>query len=264
MKELYSIGKMSAMMGISAQVLRHYCDIGLITPEYINPETGYRYFSFAQFHYIDRTRYLLKCGFHLSEIKAILEHNDMDYTIDRLHRKQEEVREQIRRAQDSLKTLEWYEEYFTSGEHANQSGYFRRHCPTRWLLAIHCDADYRFKDFYPAFSALREQPELQNIRYRRQFVSILDATELMEGHRKRYYAGMFTLEKPDIESPAIIEIPEGDYWCFRAPILGDHWKPLLLRELVHQHGTPRLLLTMEYENSMISFKECPHEVQILF
>ena len=51
MKELYSIGKMSAMMGISAQVLRHYCDIGLITPEYINPETGYRYFSFAQFHY---------------------------------------------------------------------------------------------------------------------------------------------------------------------------------------------------------------------
>ena len=131
MKELYSIGKMSAMMGISAQVLRHYCDIGLITLEYINPETGYRYFSFAQFHYIDRTRYLLKCGFHLSEIKAILEHNDMDYTIDRLHRKQEEVREQIRRAQDSLKTLEWYEEYFTSGEHANQSGYFRRHCPTR-------------------------------------------------------------------------------------------------------------------------------------
>ena len=39
MKELYSIGKMSAMMGISAQVLRHYCDIGLITPEYIKPDT---------------------------------------------------------------------------------------------------------------------------------------------------------------------------------------------------------------------------------
>ena len=39
---------------------------------------------------------------------------------------------------------------------------------------------------------------------------------------------------------------------------------MLLRELVHQHGTPRLLLTMEYENSLISFKECPHEVQILF
>lgn len=264
MKELYSIGKMSAMMGISSQVLRHYCNIGLIQPEYINPETGYRYFSFSQFHYIDRTRYLLKCGFHLSEIKEILDNNDMNLTIQRLHQKQSELREQLSRAQASLKTLEWYEDYFVSGEDTAQNGCFQRHCPPRWLMAIRCGENYRFKDFYPAFSALREQPELQNIRYRRQFVSILDATELLAGRRKRYYAGMFTMEKPPISSSSIIEIPEGDYWCFRGPILSDHWKPYLLQSLVRQHGMPRLLLTMEYENSLISFKECPHEVQVLF
>ena len=79
-KKWYSIGEMSELMGISPQTLRHYCNIGLIAPEFIDPDSGYRYFSFRQFHYIDRARYLLACGFHLKEIKEILDSNDVDYT----------------------------------------------------------------------------------------------------------------------------------------------------------------------------------------
>ena len=47
-KKLYTIGKVAKLMGMQSQLLRHYCDIGLITPEYVDPQTGYRYFSFEQ------------------------------------------------------------------------------------------------------------------------------------------------------------------------------------------------------------------------
>lgn len=264
MEQLYSIGKMSAIMGISTFVLRHYCDIGLITPEYIDPDTGYRYFSFSQFHSIDRTRYLLKCGFHLSEIKEILDKNDVDFLIRQLHNKQSEMEQAIEHANEILKTLKWYEDYFIYGEHNSSVSCYLKEFDTRWLLGIDCGDGYRHKDFYPLFSEIRSQAELAAIPYKRQFTSILDYHELLEGRRKRYHVGMFTLEKPSVTSPHLIEIPAGTYWCFTAPILSDHWNPRILRMLVEEHGTPKLLLASEYENNLSSYKECPHEVQVLF
>nr|WP_325240063.1 helix-turn-helix domain-containing protein [uncultured Oscillibacter sp.] len=264
MNQLYSIGKMSAIMGISTQVLRHYCDIGLIAPEYVDPDTGYRFFSFSQFHSIDRARYLLKCGFHLSEIKEILEKNDVEYMIQKLHSRQAEVEESIRQSNEILKTLQWYEEYFTSGESGVDVSCYVKDFGPRWLLAINCGEDYRHKDFYPLFAKVRSRPELASIRYQRQFTSILDYRELMEGRRKRYHVGMFTMEKPTITSSHLIKIPAGEYWCFKAPILSDHWNPCVLRMLVEEHGAPKLLLASEYENDLSNYLECPHEIQILF
>ena len=86
----------------------------------------------------------------------------------------------------------------------------------------------------------------------------------MEGRRKRYHVGMFTMEKPTITSSHLIKIPAGEYWCFKAPILSDHWNPCVLRMLLEEHGAPKLLLASEYENDLSNYLECPHEIQILF
>lgn len=63
MKRLYSIGETAKLMGISVQTLRNYSNLSILRPYYINEQTGYRYFTFEQFHYIDRIRYLrtLEC-----------------------------------------------------------------------------------------------------------------------------------------------------------------------------------------------------------
>ncbi|WVU49804.1 MerR family DNA-binding transcriptional regulator [Fusobacterium nucleatum] len=37
MKELYSIGEVSEIMGVSVQTLRYYSNINLILPKYVNP-----------------------------------------------------------------------------------------------------------------------------------------------------------------------------------------------------------------------------------
>lgn len=54
MKELYSIGEVAGIMGISVQTLRNYANSELLKPQYIDEKTGYRYYSFKQFHMIDR------------------------------------------------------------------------------------------------------------------------------------------------------------------------------------------------------------------
>ena len=47
--ELVSIGKFARATGLSIGALRHYDEIGLLTPDSVDPSTGYRYYSTSQF-----------------------------------------------------------------------------------------------------------------------------------------------------------------------------------------------------------------------
>lgn len=45
---MLSIGEFSKVCGVSTKTLRYYDEIGLIHPDEINPENGYRYYSIGQ------------------------------------------------------------------------------------------------------------------------------------------------------------------------------------------------------------------------
>lgn len=44
-KKLFSIGDVARLFHISVSSLRHYENVGLLTPEYTDPSSGYRYYS---------------------------------------------------------------------------------------------------------------------------------------------------------------------------------------------------------------------------
>lgn len=56
--ELFQIGDVAKMFHLSVGSLRHYEKIGLVSPEYIDQETGYRYYSTRQFECLNTIHYL--------------------------------------------------------------------------------------------------------------------------------------------------------------------------------------------------------------
>ena len=74
-ENLYSIGEAAEILGISVQTLRYYDKIKLLEPAYINPNTGYRYYSYIQLSLIDRIRYLQNFGLSLKDIKSAFAHD---------------------------------------------------------------------------------------------------------------------------------------------------------------------------------------------
>jgi two-component system chemotaxis response regulator CheY len=70
--ELYSIGTLSKIVGISVDTLRYYDEIGLFKPAQISFETGYRYYSADQAPMLTQIIELKQYGFSLNEIKEIL------------------------------------------------------------------------------------------------------------------------------------------------------------------------------------------------
>lgn len=72
MKEFFQIGEISKIFNISVKTIRYYSDIGILPPAYINPDTGYRYYSIDQFVYIDIIRNYRKMGISLEKISDIM------------------------------------------------------------------------------------------------------------------------------------------------------------------------------------------------
>ena len=78
MKELFSIGELARYQNISKQTLIYYDKIGLFCPDYVNPDTGYRFYSARQLDLLDTIRIMKGLGFSLDEIRLHME----DYNLE--------------------------------------------------------------------------------------------------------------------------------------------------------------------------------------
>lgn len=77
-KELFQIGTVAGLFHISVGTLRHYEKIGLLRPEYIDAQTGYRYYSTRQFECLNTIRYLRALDTPLEQIALFLNHRNLD------------------------------------------------------------------------------------------------------------------------------------------------------------------------------------------
>ena len=86
-EQLFSIGEVARLFHMSVSSLRHYESLGLLSPEYINPDSGYRYYSTRQFEVLNTLRYLRALDMPLPEIADFLQNRDVE-TIEQKLRQQ--------------------------------------------------------------------------------------------------------------------------------------------------------------------------------
>ncbi|SDC14023.1 DNA-binding transcriptional regulator, MerR family [Paenibacillus sp. UNCCL117] len=95
---MLSIGEFSKICEVSTKTLRYYDEIGLIHPEEINPENGYRYYSIRQLKKMLLINRLKSYYFSLEEIKAVLEWEEdpsEEKLFAALTRKRKEIQEKL-------------------------------------------------------------------------------------------------------------------------------------------------------------------------
>src|SRR5581483_10239178 len=60
---MFRIGEFSKIARVSGRLLRYYDEIGLLSPQSIDPETGYRYYSARQLPRLNRILVLKELGY---------------------------------------------------------------------------------------------------------------------------------------------------------------------------------------------------------
>lgn len=119
----YSIGEFSQVARVSVKALRLYHERGLLRPDFIDPESGYRYYSVDQIYEAQVIRLLKDIGFSLAEIKDILEGGDDDEAvIDRLKRKKLELHERVQSYRRSIHEIELLMKQERAGVNAGADG----------------------------------------------------------------------------------------------------------------------------------------------
>lgn len=101
-EDLFKIGEVARLFNVSVSTMRHYEKLGLVEPEYVDPDTGYRYYSTDQFEALNTLRYLRLLDTPLEDISDFLKDRDIDTMKGMLNKQREKVRDRIA----ELRTLE--------------------------------------------------------------------------------------------------------------------------------------------------------------
>lgn len=108
--KLLTIGQFAAMHGINKKTLMWYDEIGLFKPAAVNPENGYRCYSYHQSAVLETVLLLRELDVSVSEIQNFMKNRSADSLKALLEEKIEDLDRRIEHMKDLRKTLYNYHE----------------------------------------------------------------------------------------------------------------------------------------------------------
>ncbi len=142
--ERLSIGQMAELNGVTKQTLRHYDNVGVLHPYFVDDSNGYRYYHINQSARLDMISYLQSTGASLEEIGKILgDTQNFDNLLTLLKQRLEYIDLEIQRANQSKNTIK---RYILNYEKYNKiyfdQSIFMEYIPERYIYSVKTDFDY--------------------------------------------------------------------------------------------------------------------------
>jgi DNA-binding transcriptional MerR regulator len=111
---MLSIGDFARLGQVSPRTLRHYDELGILRPDRVEPESGYRFYGVAQLERLHRVVALRDLGFSLEQVGELLEDDPpLEELIATLRSRRREIERRVseelarlRRVEAHLRALE--------------------------------------------------------------------------------------------------------------------------------------------------------------
>src|SRR5215211_1829435 len=104
--DLLPIGRFAKATRLSVKALRHYDELGLLRPAWVDPSSGYRYYRPAQANQAEAIRILRSVDMPLEEIGAVLADGGGELVAGRLRRHRERLEARLAEHRRMLAFLE--------------------------------------------------------------------------------------------------------------------------------------------------------------
>ena len=218
--KLFRIGDMARLFHLSPSSIRHYEEQGLLVPEIIDPETGYRYYSPRQFETFNAIRYLRALDMPLDEIADFLQDRDVDKIEEKLLRQKEAV---ARKQQELLRIERKIDARLHQLREAQASPLDCIElisCPPCKLFQVEESLKIReYQDMELPTSKLAQAQEEAVVFLGKVGVSI-SAEHLLQGAFEQYDGIFLALDEEDHFGGSVLCLPES--LCVRVRFRGSH------------------------------------------
>lgn len=267
MKEKFSIGETAEMIGIPVETLRYYSNIGLVTPEYVDKNNGYRYYSFNNIHFIDRIKYLRSFDVPLKDINAAMKDGNPEKLIPALQKTYCEMGQKLQSMAKKAEALYEYIEYFEyPKKHAVLKYPYIKWFPERYAIGTYCKNE-SVSLVETRLYRIKGDKVMRHLHCQRQLGYVFDYRSFLKGEFVPSQHYILLSEKPDYipekYKDNFIVFPEGEYLCLMSKIRSSSWNASTVSHMFDINGEDTLIIANEYENSLIEYSQCPYEIQML-
>ena len=134
---MLKIGEFSKLSRVSIRMLRHYDELGLLTPGAVDECTGYRYYSEGQLVRMNRITALRAMGFSLAAIRDLLDHwEDRKDLARHLQVRREEAKEAAKEAEWRLRLLDTALERLRKDDNSMKYDVTLKTLPERYVASV--------------------------------------------------------------------------------------------------------------------------------
>lgn len=237
-KELFQIGEVSRLFHISVGTLRHYDKIGLLSPEYTDPDSGYRYYSTRQFECLNTIRYLRALDMPLDKIDMFLKNRNLDTIQDILQYQKEAVQQKRHELELIERKIEKRLLQMKDALSSRLNEIYVSHIPSFKITALRQQiAPKNYLDLEFSIREL-EQAEEQSVTFLGKVGIGISAMHLIQHQFSPYDFVFLILDEEDCFQGNISELPDSD--CLTIRFQGGHenavhYYGLLLKYIENHH-----------------------------
>ena len=219
-KGLFPIGEVSRLFHVSGSTLRHYENIGLLAPEYIAPDSGYRYYSMEQFEALNTIRYLRALDMPLSEIADFLKNRDIGRIEEKLMQQKQAVLKKRRELERIERKIDHRLQWLMDAQNTplDTASLVRRPaCRIVWM-----DDPLKIDGFLDMEAPIRrlDQSDVEAVVFLGKVGLGISREHLQRAETARYDGIFLILDQEDIYNAETLELPET--LCVRLRFRGSH------------------------------------------
>lgn len=135
MKKFFSVGEAAKAVGMTAETLRHYDRIGLVSPCRTDEWTGYRYYSEQELARLKIVRALKSLDLPLEEIGRMLASADLDETVRFLREAERSADEKIAELNEMKERIARARRFYEGkSSEVRREGFYTQHLAQRTIL----------------------------------------------------------------------------------------------------------------------------------
>lgn len=210
MKNYLSIGEMSKIRNINVQSLRYYEKLGILIPAYINPDSGYRYYSLEQIMILDTIILSIDLGINLKNLKNYVG-KDGQLEFERLLKDGKQIaKEKMRKIESNIESIDRTLQHINAQkDYLGKEGYYTRAIFKRYFISIPCKTKMDAKTYEKNLSQLFDLAKEKNIQ-----ASFPHGIIVTYDHGNYISSKMF-LEVLPCKSKDIQTLPKANYLCLQ-------------------------------------------------
>ncbi len=235
MKEKLTIGEMAKLRGLTSETLRHYDRIDLFKPQFIDPHSGYRYYSIFQYEILGTIKELRQLRMTTDEIKDYLNERNFSKSLEIMKTKHEELVSNLKELNELEENIREKIAYLEQVAIENElHKVIFREMKSRQLLTLQEKINNNFELCYGVLNLENMLMEKTPILATNRLGIIIEETNLKSG-RFEEPSTIFIVAKDKEEIPNTYQltIPGGLFACIRynGELLSSRSKSL--RKILH-------------------------------